>query len=73
MVVCLVIFFMQQVCLCPKKVEKHWSKPQSLRLADQKVGGSNPRDRVSSCCSVPAPAHLAVQKHVRVQVDKVDK
>uniref|UniRef100_A0A670K6R7 Transmembrane protein 143 n=1 Tax=Podarcis muralis TaxID=64176 RepID=A0A670K6R7_PODMU len=41
-----------------------WVKPQSLGLADQKVGGLNPRDGVSSCCSVPAPANLAVRKHV---------
>ncbi|KAE8600612.1 hypothetical protein XENTR_v10013329 [Xenopus tropicalis] len=27
MVVCLVIFFMKQVCLCPKKVEKHCTRP----------------------------------------------
>ena len=47
-----------------------WVKPQSLGLADQRVGGSNPHDRVSSRCSVPAPAHLAVWKHVKVQVDK---
>ena len=47
-----------------------WVKPQSLGLAYQKVGGSNPRDGVSSRCSVPAPAHLAVRKHVKVQVDK---
>ena len=46
-----------------------WVKPQSLELADQKVGGSNPRDGVSSRL-VPAPANLAVQKHVKVQVDK---
>uniref|UniRef100_A0A670ISM2 Uncharacterized protein n=1 Tax=Podarcis muralis TaxID=64176 RepID=A0A670ISM2_PODMU len=42
----------------------------SLGLADQKVGGSNPRHGVSSRCSVPAPANLAVRKHVKVQVDK---
>ena len=47
-----------------------WVKPQSLGLADQKVGDLNPRARVSSRCSVPAPANLAVQKHVKVQVDK---
>ena len=47
-----------------------WSKPLSLGLADQKVGGSNLRNGVSSHCSVPAPAHLAVRKHVKVQVDK---
>ncbi|XP_077777839.1 emerin isoform X3 [Podarcis muralis] len=35
-----------------------WVKPQSLGLADQKVGGSNPRDGVSSRRSVPAPANL---------------
>ena len=34
--------------------------PQSLGLADQTVGGSNPRDGVSSRCSVPVPANLAV-------------
>ncbi|CAI5771367.1 Hypothetical predicted protein, partial [Podarcis lilfordi] len=32
-----------------------------------KVGGSNPRDGMSSRCSVPAPANLAVRKHVKVQ------
>uniref|UniRef100_A0A670J395 ubiquitinyl hydrolase 1 n=1 Tax=Podarcis muralis TaxID=64176 RepID=A0A670J395_PODMU len=37
-----------------------WVKPQSLGLADQKVGGSNLCDGVSSRCSVPATAHLAV-------------
>uniref|UniRef100_A0A670K5D9 Uncharacterized protein n=1 Tax=Podarcis muralis TaxID=64176 RepID=A0A670K5D9_PODMU len=42
-----------------------WVKPQSLGLADQKVGGWNPRDRVSSCCLVPAPANLAVRKHIK--------
>uniref|UniRef100_A0A670KAV5 Phorbol-ester/DAG-type domain-containing protein n=1 Tax=Podarcis muralis TaxID=64176 RepID=A0A670KAV5_PODMU len=48
-----------------------WVKPQSLGPADQKVGGSNPRnDGVSSRCSVPTPAHLAVRKHIKVQVDK---
>ena len=47
-----------------------WSKPQSLGLADQKVGGLNPRDRVSSRCLVYAPANLAVRKHVKVKVDK---
>ena len=47
-----------------------WPKPQSLGLADQKVGGSNPRDGVSFRGSVPALAKLAVRKHVKVQVDK---
>ena len=47
-----------------------WVKPQSLGLADQKVGGSNPCHGVSYRCSVPAPAHLAVRKHIKVQVDK---
>ncbi|CAI5785478.1 pseudouridylate synthase 7 homolog isoform X3 [Podarcis lilfordi] len=47
-----------------------WVKPQSLGLADQKVGCSNPCNGVSSCFSAPAPANLAVQKHVKVQVDK---
>uniref|UniRef100_A0A670IEG3 Uncharacterized protein n=1 Tax=Podarcis muralis TaxID=64176 RepID=A0A670IEG3_PODMU len=44
-----------------------WVKPLSLGLANQKVGGSNPRNGVSSRCSVPAPANLAVQKPVKVQ------
>uniref|UniRef100_A0A670K4Z7 Rho GTPase activating protein 45 n=1 Tax=Podarcis muralis TaxID=64176 RepID=A0A670K4Z7_PODMU len=49
----------------------YYNIEQSLRLADQKVGGSNPRnDGVSSRCSVPAPIHLAVRKHLKVQVDK---
>uniref|UniRef100_A0A670IZA3 Argonaute RISC component 1 n=1 Tax=Podarcis muralis TaxID=64176 RepID=A0A670IZA3_PODMU len=39
-----------------------WVKPQNLGLANQKVGGLNPHDRVSSRCSVPAPANLAVRK-----------
>ncbi|CAI7935212.1 PTPRF interacting protein alpha 3, partial [Podarcis lilfordi] len=39
----------------------------SLGLADQKVGGSKPRNGVSSRCSVPAPANLAVRKHAKVQ------
>ena len=47
-----------------------WSKPLSLGLADRKVGGSNPRNGVSSRRLVPAPANLAVRKHVEVQVDK---
>ncbi|XP_060136750.1 peptidyl-prolyl cis-trans isomerase FKBP7 isoform X1 [Zootoca vivipara] len=47
-----------------------WVKPLSLGLADQKVGGSNPRDGVRSRCLVSAPANLAARKHVKVQVDK---
>uniref|UniRef100_A0A670J8T0 Uncharacterized protein n=1 Tax=Podarcis muralis TaxID=64176 RepID=A0A670J8T0_PODMU len=43
-----------------------WVKPQSLGLADQKVGGSNPRDGVSTRYSVPAPANLAVRKHIKI-------
>ena len=48
-----------------------WVKSLSLGFHDQKVGGSNPHDGVSSRCLVPAPAKLAVQKHVKVQVDTV--
>uniref|UniRef100_A0A670HZS3 dual-specificity kinase n=1 Tax=Podarcis muralis TaxID=64176 RepID=A0A670HZS3_PODMU len=42
----------------------------SLGLADQKVGGLNPRNGVSSRCSVPAPANLAVRKHASAKALK---
>ncbi|CAI5771145.1 Hypothetical predicted protein [Podarcis lilfordi] len=62
MMMMMIIIIMMRVAL--------WVKPQSLGLADQKVGSLNPRNRVSSLFSVSAPANLAVRKHVKVQVDK---
>uniref|UniRef100_A0A670JKH2 Nucleoporin 210 like n=1 Tax=Podarcis muralis TaxID=64176 RepID=A0A670JKH2_PODMU len=51
-----------------------WVKPQSLGLADQKVGGSNPHTGVSSRCSVPAPLRaitdlLSPESHLTCQVE----
>uniref|UniRef100_A0A670KKZ4 Integrin subunit alpha E n=1 Tax=Podarcis muralis TaxID=64176 RepID=A0A670KKZ4_PODMU len=48
--------------------------PTSLLSRDPRTcrsEGSNPRDRVSFRCSVPAPAHLAVRKHVKKSCIKI--
>ncbi|CAI5765321.1 E3 ubiquitin-protein ligase CBL, partial [Podarcis lilfordi] len=49
-----------------QKTEAQEGRGRGAWGGQEKVGGSNPRDRVSSRCSVPAPANLAVQKHKRL-------